>query len=152
MDSNKEDVFDKIMKLPLLAIFRPFYFKYKEILLYIFFGGLTTLINIAIYTYLSIVWSMDILFANAISWFFSVLFAFITNKIWVFNAATENLFFFLKQMATFYLGRVFSLLVEEGLLFIFIAKLSFNAIIIKIFTQIVVIILNYIISKRMVFK
>lgn len=149
---NRNDIFDKIMKLPVLSVFEPFYKAYKEILLYIFFGGLTTVINIVIYTYLNINCGVNVLWANAIAWFFAVLFAFVTNRKWVFSAPTNNTGAFLQQIVAFYMGRVLSLLLEEGLLFVCITILNFNVLVVKIIAQIVVMIVNYIFSKIIVFR
>ena len=83
---QKKDIFDKIMALPGLNIFESIYYKYKEVLLYLFFGGLTTVISIGSYSYCDVALHMNPLVANIISWILAVLFAYVTNKIWVFNA------------------------------------------------------------------
>ena len=83
---QKKDIFDKIMALPGLNIFENIYYKYKEVLLYLFFGGLTTVISIGSYSYCDVALHMNPLVANIISWILAVLFAYVTNKIWVFNA------------------------------------------------------------------
>ena len=85
-EMEKKDVFDKIMALPGLNIFESIYYKYKEVLLYLFFGGLTTVISIGSYSYCDVALHMNPLVANIISWILAVLFAYVTNKIWVFNA------------------------------------------------------------------
>ena len=82
---QKKDIFDKIMALPGLNIFESIYYKYKEVLLYLFFGGLTTVISIGSYSYCDVALHMNPLVANIISWILAVLFAYVTNKIWVFN-------------------------------------------------------------------
>ncbi|MBQ9464180.1 MAG: GtrA family protein, partial [Lachnospiraceae bacterium] len=77
---------------------------------------------------------------------------FITNRVWVFDAQTEGAGAFLGQMAKFYGGRVFTLIVEEAILFVFITKLGFNSVLIKVIAQVVIVILNYLISKLLVFR
>lgn len=149
---EKKDIFDKIMDLPILNIFTPFYQKYKEILLYLFFGGLTFFLNIFIYYSLNRIFFIDILIANALSWIVCVLFQFFTNKIWVFKSFTKDFKDFFKQMFSFTFGRLFTLVVEEIILFIFIDLFHINDLIVKLFAQIIVILLNYIISKLFVFK
>lgn len=149
---EKKDIFDRIMELPMLSTFQKSYKKHKEVLLYLFFGGLTTLISILIFGGLIAGFQMDPLIANIISWTVSVAFAFITNSIWVFDGLAINVVQFLKRMINFYLGRVLTLFLEEGILFIFITKLECSSIIVKIVSQMLVIMLNYIISKLWIFK
>lgn len=146
------DIFDKIMRLPGLRIAEPWYKKNKEVLLYILFGGMTFVVSVASYSFFCLVYSMDELVANIISWIIAVTFAYITNKIWVFASNAKGIVEILKEAIKFYGGRVATLVVEEGLLLIFIEVLNCNSIVVKIVAQIVVIVLNYIISKVWVFK
>lgn len=152
MKKKEKDIFDRIMSLPGLNIFEDIYKKYKEILLYLFFGGLTTIISIGSYSYCDIVMHMDPLVANIISWILAVLFAYVTNKIWVFNAETSGIYELGIEMFHFFTGRIFTLIVEEIILLVFINKLHFNSILVKVAAQIVVIVLNYVISKLIVFR
>ena len=151
-NEHKPDIFDRIMALPGLRIFEPFYKKYKEILLYLFFGALCTVVSIGSYAALNVGLGVNELIANVISWICAVTFAFFTNRVWVFDAQTEGAGAFLGQMAKFYGGRVFTLIVEEAILFVFITKMGFNSVLIKVIAQVVVVILNYLISKLLVFR
>ena len=148
----KKDIFDKIMSLPVLNIFEPFYKKYKEMLLYLFFGGLTFLISVGSYSVANITFGINELLANIISWIIAVFFAFFTNRVWVFEGKTNGVKEFFIQMINFFGGRVVTLVVEEIILFVFITMLGFGSIAIKVIAQIVVIVLNYIISKLWVFR
>lgn len=150
--NNKRDIFDKIMGLPVLNIFEPFYKRNKEILLYLFFGGASFLLNVALFALLNIKFGMNELLANVICWIACVLFQFFTNRLWVFDAKTDNAKGFLAQMTAFFGGRLFTLAVEEAILLVFITWLGFNSMLIKIIAQVVVIVLNYVISKKVVFK
>ena len=78
------------------------------------------------------------------------MFAFLTNRTWVFQSDSRQSFF--KQMQSFYLGRVATLGVEELILLVFVKILSVNAMLVKIVAQIVVIVLNYFVSKWFVFR
>ncbi len=149
---TEKDIFDKIMELPGLRIFNGIYMKYKETLLYLFFGGLTTVVSILLFALFNVSFQINALIANILSWIISVAFAFFTNRIWVFSAPTYTISEFITQMVNFYGGRVVTLFIEEGILFVFITYLGFNTMIVKIVAQIIVIILNYIISKLWVFK
>lgn len=129
-----------------------FYKTNKQLLLYLFFGGLTTLISIFVFTILHISFGINEHISNLFSWVFAVLFAFITNKGLVFNSKTTTFLDFILQMLKFYFGRLVTLGIEEIIIFIFITKLGFNSFAVKTTAQIVVIILNYIISKYFIFK
>ncbi len=149
---SQKDIFDRIMSLPGLRIFEPFYLKYKEMLLYLFFGGLAFVVSVATYSLFNMALHINELIANIFSWIITVLFAFFTNRIWVFQSPTEGAAAFLRQMISFYGGRVITLIIEEAILFVFITLLSFSSLGVKIAAQVVVIILNYVISKLIIFR
>ena len=153
MSDYKEDIFDKIMGLPVLRVFKPFYLKHKEILLYLFFGGLAVLLNLGLFFLFNQVMGINELIANIICWVICVLFQFFTNRTWVFEAQkNNNKSDFIRQLVSFFGGRVFTLVIEEAILAIFITWLGFNSLIVNIIEQIITIVLNYIISKLFVFK
>ena len=139
------------MSLPVLRIFEPLYRKYKEILLYLFFGVLTTVVSIASYWYFCRL-GLDPLVANVFSWVLAVLFAYITNSIWVFDARPAGLRERLTQMGSFFGGRIATLLMEEGVLLVGIRLLGGNEMAVKIIAQVLVLVGNYLISKFFVFK
>lgn len=124
----------------------------KEILLYLFFGGLTFLISMFMFIILNKFMNMNELSANVYSWVVAVLFAFITNKLYVFTSPKTSFVNNLKQLVTFSSGRVMTLILEEGILYIFVMVLGFPGIAIKFIAQVIVIVLNYIISKIFVFR
>lgn len=146
------DIFDKIMRLPLLRRFQPIYKKYKEPLLYLFFGALTTVVSIFTFALFAFVFNVNELVSNVFSWIFSVTFAYVTNKIWVFDAKSQNSTELLKQIFSFFCSRLLTLGVEEVIILVFVIWLGFDSMKIKIIAQIVIVILNYIISKLLVFK
>lgn len=148
---EKKDIFDRLMGLRPFRPLRPLYVKYKEPLLYLFFGGLTTLISIFVFWLFNSPLGLNELVANLISWLLAVLFAFLTNKTWVFQSGGQEKGF-LSLMLSFYAGRLVTLGVEELLLLVFITWLGFNSMAVKIAAQIVVIVLNYVISKLLVFR
>lgn len=152
MTEQKKDIFDKIMSLPLFNIFQPIYVKHKEALLYLFFGGLTTVVSIIAFFFLNVTMEMHELIANVISWIIAVTFAFFTNRVWVFAAPTKGINEFVKQAISFYAGRLVTLGIEEIILLVFITLLRFPSMLVKIVAQVLVIILNYVISKVFVFK
>ena len=70
---EKRDIFDRLMHLPVLNIFEPFYKKHKEVLMYLFFGGITFFLNIALYAWLDGMLGINALIANVICWVVCVL-------------------------------------------------------------------------------
>lgn len=146
------DIFDTIMSLPGLRMLFPFYKRHKQVLLYLFFGAVTTVISIGVFSLLNIALGVNEHIANLTSWVLAVLVAFLTNRTMVFDAETNSAGAFLAQMITFYAGRVATLLVEELIIFVFITTLKFDSFTVKLVAQIIIIILNYVISKLFVFK
>lgn len=126
--------------------------KYREIILYIVFGGLTTIVSIGSFAWCEMALGMDPLIANVVSWVLAVTFAYITNKIWVFQAKTKDMKDAFMQMMGFYGGRLLTLGIEELILLIFINGLGFPGILVKIAAQVIVLIANYIISKCFIFR
>lgn len=149
---EKKDIFDKLMALPVLNILEPFYKAHKEVLLYLFFGGLTFIISIASYAFFDITMEMNELVANIFSWIIAVLFAYITNRTWVFENTKSSAAGIVQELIMFMSGRVATLVVEEVILLVFITWLGFGSMVVKIVAQVIVIVLNYIISKLIVFK
>lgn len=94
---------------------------------------------------------MDELTANGFSWVLTVLFVFFTNRIWVFQAPTETHGQFFIQLGVFFAGRMATLILEEGILLLFVKFLNFDSIQVKVAAQIIVILSNYVISKWVVF-
>ena len=149
MDAKKPDIFDRIMQLPLLRRLNPLYKKHKSVLLYIFFGGLTTLVSIGSFILANTV--LDHHIANLISWICAVSFAYVTNRIWVFSSQAKGAAIF-REVLTFFGGRLFSLGVEEVILLVCVDWLQLNSTVIKLVAQIVVLLLNFFISKFLVFR
>lgn len=121
----------------------------KEIVLYVIFGILTTLVNIVAYFLFSKLLGINYLISNILAWFFSVLFAYVTNRIYVFESKNANI---LKEIVLFFSGRIFSGVLDTVLMFIFIDLFLINDFISKLIILVTVVILNYVISKLIVFK
>ena len=121
-------------------------------MLYLLFGGLTTIVSIGTFAWFNVGMHMNELIANVISWIFAVTFAYVTNKVWVFSVETHGMHELFIEAFHFFTGRLFTLIVEEAILLIFISKLHFNSIVVKVVAQVVVVVLNYIISKLIVFR
>ncbi|GAA2967139.1 GtrA family protein [Lentilactobacillus parakefiri] len=128
------------------------YDKYEEVIAYLFWGVLTTAVNVLIFSGLHLFTNMNYMVNNFIAWVISVLFAYITNKAYVFHSPSKSFLSDLKEMSSFFGGRVATLVIEWILLWIGISLMHQNQILVKIFENVVVIILNYFWSKWAVFK
>ena len=127
------------------------YNKLKEIIWYGFFGVLTTIINIISFSLLDKI-GLNLYLSNFLAWLISVLFAFITNKLLVFNSKSLKASVFIKEMASFFFFRILSLGIDMLGMYIMIKLLTVNKLISKIIVNIIVIIANYIFSKLFIFK
>ena len=126
--------------------------KYKETISYLIFGILSTIVNIATYVFFSRIIKINFIISNIIAWFVAVIFAYITNKFFVFESKNINIKFILKEITSFMSLRILSGLTELILMYIMINIMLINDFIVKIITNIVVVILNFIFSKLIIFK
>ncbi len=130
------------------------YIKYKEVLNYLIFGVLTTIISLVTYylftfTFLDATNVFELQIANVLSWIISVLFAYVTNRKFVFESKNTNLF---KEVSSFFGSRVVTLIFDMVIMFVGVTLLKVNDKLVKIISQVVVIISNYLFSKLFVFK
>jgi len=124
----------------------------KEVILYIVFGGFTTLVNLGSFFILNTLLKIDENISNFIAIVLAVLFAYITNKDLVFHSEAKNIKEKWTEFFKFILGRAFTMIVEfVGGLLLF-DRLPIPNIIIKVFLTVIVIILNFFISKFFAFK
>ncbi len=117
--------------------------------MYLFFGAVTTVVSILSFAIFERI-GFDALLANILSWIISVFVAFVTNTVWVFESSLKEKVF--AKALKFYAARLFTLLIEELILLVFIKLLGFNSLAVKTLAQIIVIVLNFVVSKLFVFK
>lgn len=158
-EENKKDIFDKIVSLKIFRWFEPFYKKNKEMLLYLFFGVLTTAVSFVSAGISKVILEKAGLgsgivssASTAFSWICAVTFAYITNRIWVFNSKAKGAGEITKEALSFYGGRASTGVFEVLFMWVGNGLLKFGYWITKIAANIIVLILNYIISKLFVFK
>lgn len=125
--------------------------KYRELILYLVFGVLTTVVNIVTY-YLCKQVGIEYQIGNIIAWIFSVLFAFITNKIYVFESNKTDSKTLIKEISSFFSFRLLSLAMDMGCMYILVEVVAIDDMIAKIISNIIVIVANYIFSKLFIFK
>ena len=126
--------------------------KYREIISYIFFGGLTTVVNWLVYFPLYNFLQVDSAVSNVVAWFASVAFAYMTNKPFVFQSHDWSLKTVVPEAGKFVSARLLSGAFETLCMFVFVTCLSFDGNITKIVVSIGVVILNYVASKLLVFR
>ncbi|MDM5043629.1 GtrA family protein [Latilactobacillus sakei subsp. sakei] len=121
--------------------------KYWEQLMYLVFGVLTTAVNMVVFYLLDQYTGMYYLLSNTIAWFLSVLFAFFTNKTWVFQSKYTTFRDFSREIASFFFFRGISYIMDTAIMFVGISMLHGPNMVVKIIDQIVIILANYIFSK-----
>ena len=136
----------------MLTILKKIYITHKEIFLYLLFGALSFLLNILLFFFFNDCWKLNEINANTISWIITILFVFFTNRKWVFILEEKNGKPIVIQLVLFFIGRIGTLFLENFLIFIFITKLEYNNLIVKIVTQVIVVVSNFFISKLFVFR
>ena len=129
------------------------YFKYKEIINYLFFGVLATFVSFATYFIFAKVFKIEEVTSNVISWICAVLFAYFTNKMFVFESKTSEKKELFKEMGKFFLARIISgITCDVGTFALMVKVFHINDIISKFVTQVMVVIVNYLFSKLIIFK
>ena len=130
------------------------YKKYKEVINYLVFGVLTTILTLLIYyglTYTIIDPNNALMLqgANIISWVVAVIFAYVTNRKFVFESKSNNI---IRECASFFGARIVTLIMDMIIMFIGVTVFKGNDKIFKLISQFVVIVSNYVFSKLFVFK
>ena len=133
-------------------ILRKMYEKYKDVIPYLFFGVCTTLVNMVAYWVAAHPLGMKVMVSTVFAWIFAVLFAYFTNRKWVFYSDAKGRREILKEMAAFFTCRLATGLADWLCMFIFVDLLKWNDMIIKFCANVLVVILNYIASKLLIFK
>lgn len=128
------------------------FYKNKELISYIFFGALTTIINIITYLYFYEVINLNNTISNIAAWVASVLFAFITNKFFVFNSPSFKLKIFIRELVAFFIFRFGTGVIDIIIMIVSVDLLVLNPLVIKTVSNVIVIILNYVGSKLIVFR
>ena len=136
------------MKEKLKALFH----KYYELITYVFFGGITTVVDFAIYYVMLLAFGEEVyLLASVVAWAGAVLVAYVTNKTLVFRDKTSGAKEIFWQSVRFVLSRVFSLGVQTGLMWLFVDVIEMSEWLVKLPVAVVIVLLNYVTSKLAVF-
>ncbi|MCU6726497.1 GtrA-like protein [uncultured Clostridium sp.] len=128
------------------------YSKYKDVLAYLVFGVFTTLINIITYWLMAYKLHQIVMVSTIVAWVVAVFFAYITNRKWVFHSECDDIKGIVKEISAFFSCRLATGIVDWLCMFVFVDIIKINDIAIKTLANIVVIVLNYIASKLIIFK
>lgn len=133
---------------------RALYRQYNEAIRYIFFGGLTTLVNYAVYFLCRAVLPVEtVTIPNAIAWVVSVLFAYGTNRRWVFFSEVRGFLPRCREMASFFGSRLFSGVLDMAVMWLTVDLLHWNDVVMKLLSNIILVIAaNYLLSKFWIFR
>ncbi len=123
----------------------------RETLVYLVFGVLTTAVDYISFAVFYYVLDLNEVLSNTIAWAFAVAFAYITNKLFVFNSKSFELKLLIKEISSFVIARIFSL-VLTNIFLVLAGHIDMNMLLAKALTSVVVIIVNYIFSKLFIFN
>ena len=123
--------------------------KYKEVIMYLIFGVLTTVVNIVVYYMMADMLQIHYMISNIVAWFLSVLFAYMTNRKYVFESKSNEI---IKEMISFFGARLATGIMDMVFMWIFVGLHILPDFIAKVITNVFVIVANYILSKLVVFK
>lgn len=126
--------------------------KYKELILYVFFGGCTTLVNVFSYFICTRMFHMHYLVSTVAAWFLAVVFAYVTNRKYVFLSENKDAKAILLEFVSFIGCRLLTGFLDVANMYIFVDLLKLNDVLIKIASNVFVIIGNYVASRLFIFK
>ena len=131
---------------------RALFQKYRSLILYGIFGVCRTLVNIVTYWLCARVLHLPLTPSTVIAWILSVLFAYVTNRKWVFESQAQERGAVLKEILSFFKSRLSTGIVDWLIMFICVKRLGMDDMLIKIASNVLVIALNYILGKFVVFR
>lgn len=126
--------------------------KCRDVILYAIFGVLTTIVNIVVYFVMAHYVQLTVIISTVIAWILAVLFAYVTNRKWVFHSEAKTNKSVLREMSSFFSCRLATGIIDWGCMLVFVDLMHLNDMLIKMLANIVVIILNYAASKLLIFK
>lgn len=149
---NAREIFDRLLALPVPRRLQPFFTAHREKLLYLFFGGISFLLSMGSYAVCLNLFCLRPIAATLLSWIVTVAFVYASNRRWVFRAERKRGAKRRRQILAFYAGRTVTLLAEETIMAVFAIYLGLPGIPVKAAAQVIAILLNYIISKKLIFN
>jgi len=128
------------------------YEQHKDMIPYLFFGVCTTLVNVVVYWLASHILVLDVIWSTVFAWILAVLFAYVTNRKWVFHSSACGMAAIGKEMSSFFAYRLATGILDVLCMYIFAECFMWNDVAVKLAANVLVIILNYVASKLFIFK
>ena len=128
------------------------FIKYKNVIPYLFFGVCTTIVNVLFYWVCSRLFFVGTMESTIIAWILAVSFAYVTNRKWVFHSQAHRVSEVTIEIVSFFVCRLLTGIIDFACMFIFVQILCWNDVLIKFFANVIVIVLNYVASKLVIFK
>ena len=134
------------------SLFKSTFFANRQIILYLFFGVCTTAINTICYWMLYDVLTLSNIVSTVLAWLTAVIFAFITNKRFVFGSKRTNTQERINEIVSFFGCRLLTGILDVAIMAVAVDMLQWNGLFWKLFSNIIVTIINYVVSKFLIFK
>ena len=135
-----------------MAKARALFMKHRGLILYVLVGALTTLVNMAAYWLCFNMLGIPNVSATVTAWILAVSFAFITNKVWVFESRSFDGKTLWREIPAFFGARLLTGLLDVGIMYAAVDMLGWNALVWKLISNVIVIVLNYVASKLVIFR
>lgn len=132
--------------------FKDIYEKYKDTIPYLFFGVCTTFVNVIVYWICAYLMALNVMTSTIIAWITAVLFAYLTNRKWVFRSEAKTTKDIAKEIISFFGCRLATGVFDWLCMFVFVTRMGWNDVFIKFISNVIVIVLNYVASKFLIFK
>lgn len=126
--------------------------QYKDVIPYLFFGVCTTGVNVVTYWVMAHPLSMEVMPSTFVAWSLAVLFAYLTNRKWVFHSSASGSAEVMKELVSFFGCRIATGMVDWACMYLFVDIWAWDDVLVKLATNVLVIVLNYIASKLLIFK
>ncbi len=126
--------------------------KYRDVIPYLFFGVCTTAVNVVVYWLCAHPMHLGTMLSTVLAWVLSVLFAYVTNRKWVFHSEAQGRREIGREIASFFGCRLATGIVDWLCMFLFVEVLGLNDLFIKLAANVIVIVLNYVASKLLIFR
>ena len=135
-----------------LRVLKKLFVRYRDIISYLFFGVCTTLINLIVYYACAHPFHLSTAVSTVTAWLLSVLFAFITNKLWVFESKSWKSNVVIREAASFFLCRLATGIMDLVIMLVSVDIFGWNDLLMKIISNVLVVIINYVASKLLIFR
>lgn len=126
--------------------------KYKSVIAYLLFGVCTMIVNLLVYYLCSWMINFSTGISTVVAWFFSVVFAFVANKIWVFESRSWDGRIIRQELMAFFLCRITTGVMDLVIMLVTVDMLKCNSVVMKVLSNVLVILLNYVSSKLVIFR